>query len=308
MNKQNFSDQSLNKDMVQDLKLARDFFDAHFVNHEVLYIYKKNNELSHLSVNMQKFNFMHLFGVTYFNANQLYKDLSDKRISKLNMRNLKQKKDGTTRQKLDMAKYLPTLIRQGVCINDKQEFETFTADNIIRSKEKLLAFCLHHEEDKYIPKSLLDLRKNSKKEQQLTPKHPVIYIRKLNNLTKQKTLLYVEHSEVDVINDYIFEHELGVLYPDSDTSQKEEIVSNETDISLKTQIVTSYKEEIVSNETEVSLRTEIVTSQTEEISIKKTDTSFEKETDKLIKRIEDTVHYTEQNLSSNEIKKDFDMD
>ncbi|WP_176717946.1 hypothetical protein, partial [Brochothrix thermosphacta] len=101
---------------------------------------------------------------------------------------------------------------------------------------------------------------------------------------------------------------LGVLYPDSDTSQKEEIVSNETDISLKTQIVTSYKEEIVSNETEVSLRTEIVTSQTEEISIKKTDTSFEKETDKLIKRIEDTVHYTEQNLSSNEIKKDFDMD
>ncbi|WP_325064990.1 PBECR4 domain-containing protein [Paenilisteria weihenstephanensis] len=84
----------------------------HFVNKRVIYVYKEKQTIKQFEIYMTATNFMHLCGVQYrHGAASFYNDITNKT---LRLNDVILKKDGTTKQKLQVLPLLHELVGEHV--------------------------------------------------------------------------------------------------------------------------------------------------------------------------------------------------
>jgi len=124
---------------------------------KLVYLYLKNNKIHFIVINFWDYNLLHLTGLSYFNnfenSGRFIKDL---RRNKLNVKQLGEKRDGTTRLKLSVLKFLPDMIKPGVKISDNHlilDRHSFDSSILLKRTSILM---LNKDDDKkaYVPVSL----------------------------------------------------------------------------------------------------------------------------------------------------------
>ncbi|MBA3925629.1 PBECR4 domain-containing protein [Listeria rustica] len=182
--------------MLKQLTSGHAFFKEHFVNKRVIYVYKDKELIKHFSIYMTASNFMHLCGVQYRRgAATFYNDIDNKT---LRIKDVILKKDGTTKQKLQVLPLLNELIGNQVKVCHRGAYVHLAYDMAIRSNRSILAVTLKHAHvDKYVPTSLLNLRNG--KYDTLNPSFFVICIIKECFSTGERTyLLFKESYRVEI--------------------------------------------------------------------------------------------------------------
>lgn len=182
--------------MLKQLTSGHAFFKEHFVNKRVTYVYKDKEKLKQFSIYMTASNFMHLCGVQYrHGAATFYNDIDNKT---LRIKDVILKKDGTTKQKLQVLPLLNELIGEQVKVCLRGDYLHLAYDMAIRSNRSILAVTLKHAHvDKYVPTSLLNLRNG--KYDTLNPSFLVICIVKECFSTGERAyLLFKESYRVEI--------------------------------------------------------------------------------------------------------------
>lgn len=182
--------------MLKQLTSGHAFFKEPFVNKRVIYVYKDKETIKQFSIYMTASNFMHLCGVQYrHGAATFYNDIDNKT---LRIKDVILKKNGTTKQKLQVLPLLNELIGDQVKVCHRGAYLHLAYDMAIRSSRSILAVTLKHAHvDKYVPTSLLNLRNG--KYDTLNPSFFVICIIKECFSTGEGTyLLFKESYRVEV--------------------------------------------------------------------------------------------------------------
>lgn len=105
---------------ITDLKNAYNFIYS-LDKRKLVYLYAKGNNITSIVVHITVYNLLHLTGLSYYN--NFYNSprfIQDLRRNKLNIRQLGEKDDGTTRLKLPLLPLLNYIVCPGVKVSDNR--------------------------------------------------------------------------------------------------------------------------------------------------------------------------------------------
>lgn len=156
-------------DKAKKIECIRKGFSAYeeFVDKQVRYVYKKENNYKEIIFHAKKTDFMHLCGVKYkdpkskkcVSAKHFYSLVKSNKISP---DFLIEKPDGTTDLKLDVIRYINDVLSGNVRVIDEGiVFANSRFDGAIRTRKKVFALGMSQKsEQTFFPNSLLNLKSN----------------------------------------------------------------------------------------------------------------------------------------------------
>lgn len=147
-------------------------------NVEITYTYiHEGNQKKKIKLAAKDSNFMHLCGISSYgeemnskNAKNFFNDCIDEKLS---VRNIWYSNIDKVDMKLRVLKNLELLLKKGVCVCGRGEFEKLTFEGAIRSDRIILAVTI---KDGGIPNSIIDLRTNKANTETFKKKFRVIKI------------------------------------------------------------------------------------------------------------------------------------
>lgn len=141
-----------NGDKLKIVKVAK-YFDEHFNNKIIIY----KSESNIIQMKFDKIHLMHLTGIKHKKGARVF--YKEAKRNKLNVDNLLFKKDGTTTQKLLVIEHTQKLLTKDIELLDGGITLKMSYDNVIRTKEFLIALLLKNIDDNLIPYSLFNISK-----------------------------------------------------------------------------------------------------------------------------------------------------
>lgn len=162
MNKDKLSNQPLNdndfKKLIEGFKIYEKFLNENIFE----FTFKdKKNQINRISIKFSNYNFMHLTGVKYENGRprKFYQDLLDHNVNRKKVLY----NNYQTRNKLAVLPYLYEIIdNQNVRIIKGGSIGKIKFSYIIRSNKNIIAVASEHEQEYLYPKSLLNLKTDSR--------------------------------------------------------------------------------------------------------------------------------------------------
>lgn len=162
MNKDKFSNKPLNdndfKKLIEGFKIYEEFFNKNVFE----FTFKdEKNQINKINIKFSNYNFMHLTGIKYKNGHprKFYQDLLDNKVDRKKVLY----NNYQTRNKLAILPYLYEIINnQNVRIIKEGSIGKVKFSYIIRSNKNLIAVASEYEQEYLYPKSLLNLKTDSR--------------------------------------------------------------------------------------------------------------------------------------------------